>query len=536
MQKKRSNKAALSQLRDKKKQKVQHVTEEPKPTKTASVKLTHVVRDYDAEPVVENIATPVSTATIDSFFNVKKATNIREKSVEFMSWLLQPVTAQQFDENFFEKETFVIHRNNPSFYGTLFSKDKINQLLVDKKLEYTTDLDVTLYRNGKRYTLNPTDRTSCDVDMVWDFVNNMKCSLRLLRPHEYDDRVSQLLVLFEEYFTFGAGANAYLTPPQSQGFAPHFDDIEAFVLQLEGKKLWRVYNPIPDEESASLTMTSISDQKTSNEVMSHLLPRFSSKNFSSEEIAKYLAFEVWLEPGDLLYMPRGTIHQACTLGSDQHSLHITVSSAQQSSWTDYLEKAVPEALKTASLDNVELRESLPRHFGDYMGVINQESTDPRRQEFIEKLTNMMQQLIGYVPVDEIADQMVNQFLHARQPPQVLVPVEEKEITLSSMVKLISSSALRVVIEDAEDDEEEDEEEVEEGSVCGVYYCTENSRVYQQEKLGKVQFQIEFEPAISFLVQSYANGFVKVDDLPELEDEEKIVLISALQERNLVIVK
>lgn len=36
-------------------------------------------------------------------------------------------------------------------------------------------------------------------------------------------------------------SNAYLTPPGSQGFAPHYDDIDAFIMQLEGAKAWKVY-------------------------------------------------------------------------------------------------------------------------------------------------------------------------------------------------------------------------------------------------------------------------------------------------------
>lgn len=36
---------------------------------------------------------------------------------------------------------------------------------------------------------------------------------------------------------------SYLTPAGSQGFAPHYDDIEAFVMQLEGKKKWKLYHP-----------------------------------------------------------------------------------------------------------------------------------------------------------------------------------------------------------------------------------------------------------------------------------------------------
>lgn len=40
---------------------------------------------------------------------------------------------------------------------------------------------------------------------------------------------------------FPLRSNAYLTPPGSQGFAPHYDDIDAFILQLEGRKRWSLY-------------------------------------------------------------------------------------------------------------------------------------------------------------------------------------------------------------------------------------------------------------------------------------------------------
>lgn len=39
------------------------------------------------------------------------------------------------------------------------------------------------------------------------------------------------------------GTNPYLTPPGSQGFAPHYDEIEVFLLQLEGSKIWILYEP-----------------------------------------------------------------------------------------------------------------------------------------------------------------------------------------------------------------------------------------------------------------------------------------------------
>lgn len=87
-------------------------------------------------------------------------------------------------------------------------------------------------------------------------------------------------------------------------------------------------------------------------------------NFSQDEIGEPI-LDVILEAGDLLYFPRGTIHQVghavwhgnhCLLSSsevscclslfslqaftlpDAHSLHMTVSTCQMNTWGDLLEK------------------------------------------------------------------------------------------------------------------------------------------------------------------------------------------------------
>lgn len=66
------------------------------------------------------------------------------------------------------------------------------------------------------------------------------------------------------------------------------------------------------------------------------LDRFSSPNFSQEEIGSPM-LDIVLEAGDMLYFPRGFIHQGCTVAGE-HSLHITLSAYQRTAWVDLLEK------------------------------------------------------------------------------------------------------------------------------------------------------------------------------------------------------
>lgn len=101
------------------------------------------------------------------------------------------------------------------------------------------------------------------------------------------------------------GANMYLTPLGSQGLARHFDDHCVFVCQLAGSKQWTVFTP------------------------PKMLPRLydAHKIPGCSEAESPLAVErqFLLREGDVLYIPRGFLHEAHTEhdGPDGSSLHLT---------------------------------------------------------------------------------------------------------------------------------------------------------------------------------------------------------------------
>ncbi len=44
--------------------------------------------------------------------------------------------------------------------------------------------------------------------------------------------------------------NAYITPPENQGFAAHYDTHDVFVLQVAGSKRWTIHSPVIERSAA----------------------------------------------------------------------------------------------------------------------------------------------------------------------------------------------------------------------------------------------------------------------------------------------
>jgi lysine-specific demethylase/histidyl-hydroxylase NO66 len=302
-----------------------------------------------------------------------------QRSAALFQAILDPIPLADFYKEYWEKKPLLVRAKNKQRYEGLLTLESIKEMTKSKTMYYGRDLNVTKYvkdeetGDKRRLTLDTTPQTPEEEDEgvkinpkeIWKNYGQ-GCTVRLLCPHKQEDKVHTLLSTLESELQCMVGANAYLTPPNSsQGFAPHYDDIEAFCLQLQGSKRWKVYEP---------TLK---------------LPRTSSEDFSVEEIKELTqVMDVTLEEGDLLYMPRGWIHQACTLkNDDEHSLHLTVSAMQQWAWVDLLDVIMPEALETAAMSETSssLRQGLPRGFMDYMGAMFEEPNDEKLPESLKKV-------------------------------------------------------------------------------------------------------------------------------------------------------
>lgn len=415
----------------------------------------------------------------------------------YMKWLIGPISTEDFYEKYWEKQPLCIRRKCPSYYDGWFSKTEMERIFREHSLTYGEEVDLTKYIDGQRFTLNPTGTATSQE--VWKQYED-GCSVRLLRPQRYSDELWKLLSILEEEWNCMAGSNVYLTPKGTQGFAPHYDDIEAFLLQVEGKKYWKVYAPM-DESS--------------------VLPRVSSANFKPEDLLAAPVFQGWLEPGDLLYFPRGYIHQGyCS--PEVHSLHVTISTAQQNSWGDFMELLLPTAMKTAIASNVEMRQSLPRDYFNYIGAMHSEiEKDARRTSFFTQTKKHMKSMLAeaLTMLDSASDQMACKFLQDRLPPVLNAEEEEcsaegtptPKIKPDTNIRLLRQGIVRLAIE---------------GGKAVVYHSMENSRQHHEMPLSPLEYELDDAPSIEMILINYPD-FVRVGDLPHDDDEDKVELVKSL---------
>jgi ribosomal protein L16 Arg81 hydroxylase len=132
-------------------------------------------------------------------------------------------------------------------------------------------------------------------------------------------------------------SNLYLSSRRRQGFAAHFDTHEVYAVHVEGTKTWHVY------------------EGRAADPIAH--PMFRSYGQEHHDKAKgKLLMDVHMEPGDLLYLPRGQYHDA--IADEGGAVHIAFGV------TYPIGLDVVSTLYERMMFEPVFRQNLPRHEGD----------------------------------------------------------------------------------------------------------------------------------------------------------------------------
>ena len=221
-------------------------------------------------------------------------------NVEFsLARLLQPLSVETFHDDIWAATHHHIKRGCPDYFdGLLPGPSTIDELLESFRREPSA---VRLVKGRDKKGSDNYQLVDGTLDLVSirnDFADGYTIVLDAVE--QYVRAVGTLARSIEVELNFPVQVNTYITPPGQTGLAPHYDDHDVLILQIQGSKIWHLY------VGADRPPREI-QRENENAVAVDGLPA---------------PTDVYLEAGDVLYVPRGRVHAAET--TSEQSIHLTV--------------------------------------------------------------------------------------------------------------------------------------------------------------------------------------------------------------------
>ena len=221
--------------------------------------------------------------------------------------LLAPVSERSFLDHFLGKERLHVKPGDPGRAVSLFPWATINRLIDSDVLppdrlrvvRANTPILPPMFRH--------TDGTQRLRAGAFQALLRQGVSLVVNAVDDLVPEIGRLADAIERRLGHRAWVNAYLSFGRGSALRAHWDSHDVLVLQVHGSKRWRSYGtpmPFPVENHG---------------------PR--------EPFGREVAWEGLLEPGDVLYLPRGEVHEAALEGPN--SVHLTIG-IQTLSGIDFL--------------------------------------------------------------------------------------------------------------------------------------------------------------------------------------------------------
>jgi ribosomal protein L16 Arg81 hydroxylase len=248
-----------------------------------------------------------------------------------LAWLLHPLAVETFLDEIWAATHYHVKRGSPSYFDSLLDGSAaVEQLFESYRREPSA---VRLVQGEDKHGSDRLADGSLDVVQVRnDFAGGY--TVVLDDVEQYVRTIASLAHSIEVELNFATKVNVYVTPPGSQGFLAHYDEHDVLILQIQGSKIWHLYNgvDVPPHEMRRREPVAVAG-----------LP---------------LPTDVHMEAGDVLYLPRGRVHAA--EATSEPSVHLTVGIHAPTLLT-----LVTRALYSLSFSDDRVHTQLaPRHLDD----------------------------------------------------------------------------------------------------------------------------------------------------------------------------
>lgn len=215
--------------------------------------------------------------------------------------LIHPISVETFFSDYYEKNFLYINNREKNYYDKVLTLEDIDDTLFIKRIPPRFAKMVSLqhlsFDNWSK--LDRKTGINIDLDKIGEQLREGN-SLILNGLQNYIPKLNRFSQQITKELQTNNWCNVYITPSASQAFIRHYDDHDVFILQIEGQKLWKI----------SEALIELPDRTQHHKHMGFDLDALTPTH------------EILLSPGDLLYLPRGVVHEA--VATDTMSIHITL--------------------------------------------------------------------------------------------------------------------------------------------------------------------------------------------------------------------
>ena len=337
------------------------------------------------------------------------------KTIFSLSWLLSPVDTESFTQSYLSKAPFRIGQRDSSYYSDLFSEES---------LEYALYAGCKTSRSVEQLRSNERSQWVTNYQAAVEAYRK-GASLRIDAIQRFSRELSVFCGNLQQDFSCPVNINLYLTPAEKQALSRHYDTHDVFVLQIHGKKRWRLFD---SEVAVPLEYLPAIRGEGRRRSRSGRLEK--KKDVSAKHTCK-LVDEFILESGDLLYLPRGFWHEAEAVAGHV-SCHLTVG-IQSYTYLDLL----TVALAQMATQEPRLREALP------FGFVTQKDAHTQVREQLQPILEGLPSLIS--PEAALAE--VAEVFSSNQTPLhagLLQPFDDRSaVDINSKVRVQDGNACTV---------------------------------------------------------------------------------------------